>query len=147
MCLPTLFLLSLTLSTVKSHLNLQKQHPQQHDGLLASKRPILESNPSNGEARFPKHNPFTSNPETDSPSVAPPLPFSQMTPEAATYGISAVDTGNSFPLGSPANLESPYPMTASPPSGVPNENGVTIEQDEQVGDTSGPLWENSIPGP
>jgi hypothetical protein len=147
----TLLLLLLTLvSSSTTLLRHSKKDPSgptilQNDGQLAGKRPILESNPSNGEKRFPKRNPFTHDPEKDQKEAAPPLPFSQTTSDNTAYGISSVDTGRSFPIGSAYSTDAPYQWKATPPEGVPNQFGVTQEQDDAAGDTSAPDWQNQKP--
>jgi hypothetical protein len=134
------FLLALISISSSSALSLRHHDPgfDSSAGMLASIRPVLESNPTKGENRFPKRNPFTSS--EDDVSTAPPVPFQPMNADTASYGISSVDSGHSFPIGSPLISDGGYPLLATPDPGVPNLNGVTKEQEDNLGDTSPPNW-------
>ena len=108
----------------------------QNDQMLASHRSIIESNPTNGENRFPAHSPFTGQTDRSDPITPPPLPFQPMTADAASHGISAVDTGHSFPLGAPLINGEGYPLTATPPPGIPNMGGVPASIEDNMGDNT-----------
>ena len=136
-----LLALSLISSSTSTSTSLRRHHnPRpttiQNSGLLASIRPILESNPTNGENRFPRRYPTTSS--EDDVSTAPPVPFQPMNADTASYGISSVDSGHSFPIGSPLINDGGYPLGATPDPGVPNLEGVTQAQEDNLGDTSPP---------
>ena len=140
----SVFLFTLLLTLVHSKHLRKEPTPQENpsgSNMLASKRPILESNPSHGNPRFPKHFSTISDPENDQPSVPPPVPFSQMNPADGALGISAVDTGQSFPIGTPYVEGAGYPLTAKPPGGIPNLMGVSEKDDENAGDNSPPNWQ------
>jgi len=102
----------------------------ENSGMLASRRPILESNPSIGDDRFPRRNPFTGI-EADG-SIAPPLPF-------VPVSSNGIDPSHSFPIGQTATIGDGFPLTATPPEGIPNLGGVTNQQEDNF-DTSAPNY-------
>ena len=107
------------------------------DSMLASRKPMLESN----LARYSPNNPLHGKLIKDRGQLlpAPPTPFSAMTPEMASAGPSSVGGEDSFPIGNPLSVN-PEPLTATPPQGVPFLGGVSDQDEAALTDTSPPAW-------
>jgi hypothetical protein len=112
------------------------------DSMLASRRPLLESN----LARYSPGNPLHGKLVKDRGQLlpAPPTPFSAMTPEMASAGPSSVGGDDSFPIGNPLSVN-PEPLTATPPQGVPFLGGVSDQDEAALTDTSPPAWGGRAP--
>ena len=107
------------------------------DTMLASRKPMLESNIARYSPNNPLHGKLVK--ERGQLLPAPPTPFAPMTPEMASAGPSSVGGSDSFPIGNPLSVN-PEPLTATPPQGVPYLGGVSDTDEASLTDTSPPAW-------